>query len=145
MFYHFKPALIDSVIARMGHKAGEDSLIRIPELILWSILAFLAVRALSTLIFDLLFRIRRGYEAPTLVRNIFSLLAFTGLFVLIFNKIYQEIDPALFSQRLRSLASLSVSRCRTLWGISSPVSHFTPTAPSRLGTLLSSARKSTAG
>ena len=98
VFYHFKPALIDSVIARMGHKAGEDSLIRIPELILWSILAFLAVRALSTLIFDLLFRIRRGYEAPTLVRNIFSLLAFTGLFVLIFNKIYQEINlGALFT------------------------------------------------
>ncbi|MDX6289759.1 MAG: hypothetical protein QOH42_1558 [Blastocatellia bacterium] len=98
LFYHFKPALIDYLAARMSHKAGEDSLIRIPELILWSILAFLGVRALSTLIFDLLFRIRRGYEAPTLVRNIFSLLAFTGLFVLIFNKIYEEINlGALFT------------------------------------------------
>src|SRR5258705_1196957 len=98
VFYHFKPALIDSVVARMGHKAGEDSLIRIPELILWSILAFLGVRAVSTLIFDILFRVRRGYEAPTLVRNIFSILAFTGLFVLTFNKIYQEVNlGALFT------------------------------------------------
>src|SRR5712671_2521784 len=98
VFYHFKPALIDSVVARMGHKAGEDSLIRIPELILWSILAFLGVRALSTVIFDLLFRIRRGYEAPTLIRNIFSLVAFTVLFVLTFNHIYTEVNlGALFT------------------------------------------------
>src|ERR1700674_5581541 len=79
VFYHFKPSLTEALVAHMGPRAGQDSLIRIPELILWSLLAFLGVRAVSTLIFDLLFRIRRGYEAPTLVRNIFSLLAFTGL------------------------------------------------------------------
>src|SRR5258708_36209576 len=98
LFYQFKPALTGSLVARMGPKAGEDSLIRIPELILWSILAFLGVRALSTLIFDFLFRIRRGYEATTLLRNIFSLLVFTGLFVLTFNKIYAEVNlGALFT------------------------------------------------
>ncbi|HXI74709.1 MAG TPA: mechanosensitive ion channel family protein, partial [Pyrinomonadaceae bacterium] len=98
LFYHFKPTLTGSLVAHMGPRAGEDSLIRIPELILWSILAYLGVRAVSTLIFDLLFRIRRGHEAPTLVRNIFSLLAFTGLFVLIFNKIYAEVNlGALFT------------------------------------------------
>ena len=98
LFYHFEPALNDALAARMGARAAEDSVIRIPKLILWSILAFLAVRALSTFIFDVLFRIRRGYEAPTLIRNIFSILAFTGLFVLIFNKIYQEVNlGALFT------------------------------------------------
>ena len=98
LFYHFAPALHDALAARMGERATEDSIIRIPKLVLWSILAFLGVRALSTIIFDFLFRIRRGYEAPTLVRNIFSLLAFTGLFVLIFNKIYQEVNlGALFT------------------------------------------------
>ena len=98
LFYHFAPALHDALAARMGARAAEDSIIRIPKLVLWSILAFLGVRALSTFIFDFLFRIRRGYEAPTLVRNIFSLLAFTGLFVLIFNKIYQEVNlGALFT------------------------------------------------
>ena len=98
LFYHFAPALNEALASRMGARAAEDSVIRIPKLILWSILAFLGVRALSTIIFDFLFRIRRGYEAPTLVRNIFSLLAFTGLFVLIFNKIYQEVNlGALFT------------------------------------------------
>jgi small-conductance mechanosensitive channel/CRP-like cAMP-binding protein len=98
LFYHFLPALSASLTASMGARAAEDSLIRIPKLILWSILAFLGVRALSIIIFDVLFRIRRGYEAPILVRNIFSLLTFTGLFVLIFNKIYQEINlGALFT------------------------------------------------
>src|SRR5258706_9798822 len=82
----------------MGTEATKDSIIRIPKLLLWSLLAFLGVRAVSTLIFDLLFRIRRGYEAPTLIRNIFSMVAFTILFVLTFNHIYTEVNlGALFT------------------------------------------------
>src|ERR1700692_3706454 len=93
VFYHWiEPVLRASLDARMGARATEDNLIKIPQLILWSILAFLGVRALSTLIFDLLFRIRRGYEAPTLIRNIFSLVLFAIIFVLIFNKIYSEVN-----------------------------------------------------
>src|ERR1700730_11279212 len=71
LFYHLEPS-ISSLNLRIGTEAAKDSLIRIPKLILWSLLAFLGVRFLSTLIFDFLFRIRRGYEAPTLIRNIFS-------------------------------------------------------------------------
>lgn len=93
-FYHFEPAFV----ARIGAGGEEDSLIKIPKLILWSTLAFLGVRALSTLIFDLLFRLRRGYEAPTLIRNIFSLVVFTILFVLTFNHIYDKVNlGALFT------------------------------------------------
>jgi small-conductance mechanosensitive channel len=93
VFYHWiEPVLRESLSARLGARAAEDSLIKIPQLLLWSLLAFLGVRALSTLIFDLLFRVRRGYEAPTLIRNIFSLVLFTVIFVLIFNKIYSEVN-----------------------------------------------------
>jgi small-conductance mechanosensitive channel len=97
LFYRFEDSLTAS-LSLMGTEAAKDSLIRIPKLILWSLLAFLGVRALSTLIFDLLFRVRRGYEAPTLIRNIFSLVAFTILFVLTFNHIYKEVNlGALFT------------------------------------------------
>ena len=98
LFYHFEDALNATLNVRMSGEAAKESLIRIPQLILWSMLAFLGVRAPSTLIFDFLFRIRRGHEAPTLIRNIFSLVAFTILFVLIFNRIYTEINlGALFT------------------------------------------------
>jgi len=98
LFYHFEASLSSSLNLKLDAEAAKDSLIRIPKLILWSLLAFLGVRALSTLIFDLLFRFRRGYEAPTLIRNIFSLVAFTALFVLTFNRIYAEINlGALFT------------------------------------------------
>src|ERR1700732_5227732 len=99
LFYAAEPTLRGYLSARMGSRApAEDNLLNIPKLILWSLLAFLTVRALSTLIFDLMFRIRRGYEAPTLIRNIFSLVAFTILFVLTFNRIFPEIKlGALFT------------------------------------------------
>src|SRR5216684_975742 len=98
LFYHFLPNLSAFLDARMKGRPGEDSLIKIPKLILWSILAFLGVRALNSIIFDFIFRIRRGYEAPTLVRNIFSMVAFTILFLLIFNRVYSEVNlGALFT------------------------------------------------
>jgi small-conductance mechanosensitive channel/CRP-like cAMP-binding protein len=98
VFYHFEGSLRAYLDARMDHPTGENGLINIPKLVLWSILAFLGVRALNTVIFDLVFRLRRGYEAPTLVRNIFSMVAFTILFVVIFNRIYTEVNlGALFT------------------------------------------------
>lgn len=98
-YYWLEPTLRDYLSARMsGRVAAEDNLLKIPKLILWSLLAFLSVRALTTILFDFVFRIRRGFEAPTLVRNVFSLVAFTVLFVLIFNRIYTEVNlGALFT------------------------------------------------
>src|SRR5881394_2345376 len=69
-----------------------EGLWRIPWLILLSLFIFFSVRVVNALLFDFLFRLRRGYEAPTLIRNIFTLIAFTILFVLVFNRIYQEIN-----------------------------------------------------
>src|SRR3954452_937699 len=100
VFYHLlEPSLHEYLRARMSGRVGtEDNILKIPKLILWSVLAFLAVRALNTILFDFVFRIRRGFEAPTLVRNVFSLVAFTILFVLIFNRIYVEVNlGALFT------------------------------------------------
>jgi hypothetical protein len=54
------------------------------ELVLLGILAYIVVRALSFLVFGM-FRLRKGFEAPTLVRNVFSIVVFSLLFLLIFS------------------------------------------------------------
>src|SRR6266480_1006508 len=98
LLLHFEPHLRVYLSARITSPAVQSSLIRIPQLILSSALAFLGVRALNSVTFDFVFRIRRGYEAPALVRNIFSMVAFTILFVLIFQHIYSEVNlGALFT------------------------------------------------
>src|SRR6266581_4073709 len=90
LFYAFEPAMR----GRLGsHMAGrEDSVLRIPALILWGILIYLAVRAVNATLFGAVFRFRRGYEAPTLVRNIFSIVAFTALFFFVFSRIYPDVN-----------------------------------------------------
>jgi small-conductance mechanosensitive channel len=72
--------------------------LRIPWLVFLSLLAYVAVRVLNAALFDFAFRIRRGYEAPTLVRNIFTLIAFAIFFAVAFSKVYYEINlGALFT------------------------------------------------
>src|SRR5205085_1119649 len=65
---------------------------RIPWLVLLSLFLYLSISVLNALLFDFAFRLRRGYEAPTLLRNIFTLLTFTALFVIIFKWEYPEIQ-----------------------------------------------------
>jgi len=65
---------------------------RIPDLILWGLLAYSGVRLANAAIFDFLFRLRRGYEAPTLLRTIFTLVVFAVLFALIFSRIYTKVN-----------------------------------------------------
>ncbi|HKO99019.1 MAG TPA: mechanosensitive ion channel family protein [Pyrinomonadaceae bacterium] len=75
-----------------------DPIVNILKLFFWALLAYLFVRALSSLIFRLAFRLRRGFEAPTLVRNIFSIIGFTALFFLIFTIIFPGVNlGALFT------------------------------------------------
>lgn len=85
--------------AQMGGLAPQaDTIVDVLRLVLFAILAYLGVRALNTLIFDLVFRFRRGHEAPTLVRNIFSIVAFTTLFFLIFTLVFPRVNlGALFT------------------------------------------------
>jgi small-conductance mechanosensitive channel len=73
-------------------------IINIIKVILWMILAIAIVRALASLIFGTIFRLRRGYEAPTLIRNIFSIVAYIISFVIIFKQFYPEVGlGALFT------------------------------------------------
>jgi small-conductance mechanosensitive channel/CRP-like cAMP-binding protein len=85
--------------AQMGGLASKaDTIVDGLLLVLLGILAYLFVRALNALIFDLVFRLWKRYEAPTLVRNIFSIVAFTALFFLIFTSIFENVNlGALFT------------------------------------------------
>jgi small-conductance mechanosensitive channel/CRP-like cAMP-binding protein len=82
----------------MAGFASPENVIGILYLFLLGILAYLVVRALNTFIFGLVFRFQRGFEAPTLVRNVFSIIAFTLLFLLIFSVIFPQVNlGALFT------------------------------------------------
>ena len=96
--FKFDPGIRELLKTQMGFAAKADSIIKVLRLVSFAILAYLIVRALNVLIFGLVFRFRRGFEAPTLVRNIFSIAAFTALFFVIFTLIFPDADlGALFT------------------------------------------------
>ena len=108
LIVHFDQALRDLLIARLADIAPQsrpedlaskaDTIIGVLRLVFFAILAYLLVRALNAVIFSLIFRFRRGFEAPSLVRNIFSIIAFTALFFLIFTFLFPKADlGALFT------------------------------------------------
>lgn len=71
---------------------------KIPIIVLAALLGYLTVRALNAVFFDFVLRLRQRYEAPTLFRNIFTLLAFLILFLVLFRIIYPTYDlGALFT------------------------------------------------
>src|SRR6185369_12774191 len=85
----FGPQMAEGDLARF---------VRIPFVALWGLLAYLGIRLLNAAIFDLAFRLRRGYEAPTLARNVFTLVTFTILLVVIIKIQYPKADlGALFT------------------------------------------------
>jgi small-conductance mechanosensitive channel/CRP-like cAMP-binding protein len=61
---------------------GAGWAMRVTSIALWLSLAFVAVRALNELVF-FVFRKRKGYEAPSLVRDIFSLVLYVTALALI--------------------------------------------------------------
>jgi small-conductance mechanosensitive channel/CRP-like cAMP-binding protein len=99
LIVRFDYALRELLRAQMGGLGSEaDTIVGVLRLIFLAILAYLVVRALNSLIFGLVFRFRRGFEAPTLVRNVFSIVAFIGLFFLIFTSIFPKVNlGALFT------------------------------------------------
>jgi len=75
-----------------------EMILNIIKVILWMIVAIAILRGLADLIFGTIFRRRRGYEAPTLVRNIFSMVAYILSFVIIFKSFYPDVGlGALFT------------------------------------------------
>jgi small-conductance mechanosensitive channel/CRP-like cAMP-binding protein len=96
--YAFQEPLKTYLAHRMDGRANEATVLRVIQLGLWALLAYLVVRAINVSIFGLVFRLRRGFEAPTLVRNVFSIVAFTILFFVLFSQIFPEVNlGALFT------------------------------------------------
>ena len=98
LVFHFGAKLQDLLTSKMGGFGSRSgTIVKTLQLVLLAILAYLIVRALNSLIFRLV-RLRRGFDAPTLVRNIFSIIAFTALFFLVFSFIFPGADlGALFT------------------------------------------------
>lgn len=87
-----RQALSADQIAQYQIMADSYSLIRrILLSAMWLCLAFAFVRLLSRFIFNFLFRLRKGREAPTLVRDIFSLAANILFAVLILKTYFPEM------------------------------------------------------
>jgi small-conductance mechanosensitive channel len=81
-----------------GAHLSSETLVNALYLVLFGVAAYLLVRALNSLIFGLTFRLRRGFEAPTLVRNVFSIVGFTILFLIAFNQLFPDVKlGALFT------------------------------------------------
>jgi len=88
----FEPTLLNYLQSQMWKRPAPVTIIKALKLILRSALAYLVVRALRVLIFGLVFRLKRGYEAPTLARNIFSIVLFAIFFMAIFSNLYEDIN-----------------------------------------------------
>ena len=98
LIFAFESPLRELLKAQMGGLGSKaDTIVNALQLVFLGILAYLVVRALNTMVFGLV-RFRRGFEAPTLVRNIFSIVAFAALFFLIFTSIFPDANlGALFT------------------------------------------------
>jgi len=91
VIFHFDQGIRELLNTQMGLASRADTIVGVLRLASFAILAYLIVRALNTLVFGLV-RFRRGFDAPTLVRNIFSIIAFTALFFLIFTLIFPNAN-----------------------------------------------------
>ena len=133
LLFGFEGALSDYLHLHMTASASPKSIIQILKLILLASLAYLFVRALSALLFGLVFRLKSGYEAPTLARNIFSIVAFTIFFIVIFNKLFPDINlGALFTTSAIFGVILGLALQDTLGNFLRRASHFMPTGRFRL-------------
>jgi small-conductance mechanosensitive channel/CRP-like cAMP-binding protein len=92
LIFRFDYGIRELLNTHMGLASRAGTIVGVLRLVSFAILAYLMVRALNALIFGLVFRFRRGFEAPTLVRNIFSIVAFTALFFLIFTLIFPDAN-----------------------------------------------------
>lgn len=89
-------SLEQTVRALLEHRMGAtpspsaSTIINAVKLLLIGILVYLFVRALNFLFFGLAFRLKR-IDAPTLIRNIFTIVAFTILFLIAFTFLFPGV------------------------------------------------------
>lgn len=99
LFWSFEGAIKTLLEQRMGANPSPsaETIISTVKLLLIGLLAYLFVRALNSLFFGLAFRLKR-IDAPTLIRNIFTIVAFTVLFLIAFTFLFPDVNlGALFT------------------------------------------------
>jgi small-conductance mechanosensitive channel/CRP-like cAMP-binding protein len=99
LFWSFEHSVKTLLEQRMGTSPSPSAgtIISAVKLILIGITTYLFVRALNFLFFGLAFRLKR-IDAPTLIRNIFTIVAFTILFLIAFTFIFPDVNlGALFT------------------------------------------------
>ncbi len=69
-----------------------DNVFKITKIVLWMFLFIIIIRGVNGLIFGFAFRLRKGYEAPNLVRNTFSIVAYIIIFAILFKRFYPATD-----------------------------------------------------
>jgi small-conductance mechanosensitive channel/CRP-like cAMP-binding protein len=74
-----------------GPRNGVEWVMRLASIALWMSLAFVAVRALNEFVF-LVFRKRKGYDAPSLMRDLFSLVLYVTAFAVILKLHFAELS-----------------------------------------------------
>ena len=99
LFWSLEPEVRVLLDRRMGStpSPSPDTIISIVKLILLGVLGYLLVRALNSLFFGLAFRLKR-IDAPTLIRNIFTIVAFSIFFLIAFTFLFPGVNlGALFT------------------------------------------------
>jgi small-conductance mechanosensitive channel/CRP-like cAMP-binding protein len=99
LFWSFSPEVKRLLEHRMGATPSPSAgtIVNVVKLLLVGIVGYLFVRALNAIFFALAFRLKR-IDAPTLIRNIFTIIAFTILFLIAFTFLFPEVNlGALFT------------------------------------------------
>ena len=99
LFWSFSDEIKVLLQQRMGANPSPTAgtIVNVVKLFLVGIIAYLFVRALNFIFFALAFRLKR-IDAPTLIRNIFTIVAFTILFLVAFTFLFPEVNlGALFT------------------------------------------------
>jgi len=100
LFWSFADQVKTLLEHRMGSAHASPSagtIVSAVKLFLLGIVGYLFVRALNSLFFGLAFRLKR-IDAPTLIRNIFTIVAFTILFLIAFTFLFPDVNlGALFT------------------------------------------------
>lgn len=99
LFWSFAPDVKALLHQRMGTSPSPsaDTIVNAIKLFLIGILGYLFVRALNSIFFGFTFWFKR-IDAPTLIRNIFTIVAFTILFLIAFTFLFPDVNlGALFT------------------------------------------------
>ena len=99
LFWSFSPEVKVLLNERMGASPSPsaDTIVNIVKLFLVGIVGYIFVRALNAIFFGLAFRLKQ-IDAPTLIRNIFTIVAFTILFLIAFTFLFPGVNlGALFT------------------------------------------------